>query len=155
MRRVGDNSVTSTSVDELMRRAIEATRFTYPHPNPRVGAVLISSDGSVVSVAAHQKAGEPHAEALALQDAPDVEGGTLVVSLEPCNHHGRMPPCTEAIIEAGIAKVVVGSLDPDERVSGSGVDRLADAGIDVTVGVLSSEVLSNDPGYVHWSGRRG
>jgi diaminohydroxyphosphoribosylaminopyrimidine deaminase/5-amino-6-(5-phosphoribosylamino)uracil reductase len=149
MRRVGDNSVTSTSVDELMRRAIEATRFTYPHPNPRVGAVLISADGSVVSVAAHQKAGESHAEVLALQDAPDVEGGTLVVSLEPCNHHGRMPPCTEAIIEAGIAKVVVGSLDPDERVSGSGVDRLADAGIDVTVGVLSSEVLSNDPGYFH------
>ncbi len=149
MRRVGDNSVTSTNVDELMRRAIEASRPTNPHPNPRVGAVLTSIDGTVMSVAAHQKAGQPHAEVLAFNAAGDVGGGTLVVTLEPCNHHGRTPPCTEAIIDAGIARVVVGALDPDRRVSGNGVTRLREAGIDVTVGTLESAVLDNDPGYFH------
>ena len=149
MRRVGDNSVTSTNVDELMRSAIDATRSTYPHPNPRVGAVLTSMDGTVASVAAHQTAGQPHAEVLALETAGDVRGGTMVVTLEPCNHQGRTPPCTEAIIDAGIARVIVGALDPDERVSGSGVARLRESGIDVTVGVLESDVLDNDPGYFH------
>jgi len=149
MRRVGDNSVTSTNVDELMRRAIEATRSTYPHPNPRVGAVVTSIDGTVTSVAAHEMAGQPHAEVLALEAATDGRGGTLYVTLEPCNHHGRTPPCTDAIIDAGITAVVIGALDPDERVSGSGVARLTEAGIDVTVGVEEAAVLGNDPGYFH------
>jgi diaminohydroxyphosphoribosylaminopyrimidine deaminase/5-amino-6-(5-phosphoribosylamino)uracil reductase len=149
MRRVGDNSVTSPNVDELMRRAIEATRSTHPHPNPRVGAVVTSIDGAVTSVAAHQMAGQPHAEILALEASTEVRGGTLVVTLEPCNHHGRTPPCTDAIIDAGISRVVVGALDPDERVSGDGVARLSEAGIDVTVGVLETEVRDNDPGYFH------
>jgi diaminohydroxyphosphoribosylaminopyrimidine deaminase/5-amino-6-(5-phosphoribosylamino)uracil reductase len=149
MRRVGDNSVTSTNVDELMRRAIEATLPTYPHPNPRVGAVLLSPEGDVLVVAAHESPGQPHAEILALDVVGDTSGTTLVVTLEPCNHHGLTPPCTQAIIEARVARVVVGATDPDPRVSGQGIDRLKDAGVDVTVGVLQDEVVANDPGYFH------
>ncbi len=149
MRRVGDNPVAGTSVDELMRNAIEATRSTHPHPNPRVGAVLISPEGVLLSVAAHESPGQPHAEVLALQRVDDASGVTLVVTLEPCNHHGRTPPCTEAIIEAGVARVVVGVRDPDLRVSGQGIDRLREAGVDVSVGVLFDDVVANDPGYFH------
>jgi len=153
MRRVGDNPVAGPTVDEMMRRAIEATRSTYPHPNPRVGAVLISSGGAVLSVAAHPSPGEPHAEVLVLDDAgtpaQGAVGSTLFVTLEPCNHHGRTTPCTETIIEAVVTRVVVGATDPDERVSGSGIDRLTAAGIEVTVGVLEHDVVANDPGYFH------
>lgn len=149
MRRVGDNPVASTSVDTAMRQAIDATRSTYPHPNPRVGAVLISPDGDIVSIVSHRGPGEPHAEILALDDASSAAGATLVVTLEPCNHHGRTGPCTEAIIESGVARVVIGAVDPDTRVSGTGIERLQAAGIDVEVGVLVDEVVANDPGYFH------
>ena len=149
MRRVGDNSVASSSVEQLMRRALEATHTTYPHPNPRVGAVLSTPDGVVLATAAHQVKGGPHAEVLVLDDIQDTEGTTLFVTLESCNHHGETPPCTEAIINAGVARVIVGATDPDERVSGSGLERLMSAGIDVSVGVLSDDVVANDPGYFH------
>jgi diaminohydroxyphosphoribosylaminopyrimidine deaminase/5-amino-6-(5-phosphoribosylamino)uracil reductase len=149
MRRVGDNPVTSTDVDELMRRALEETRTTDPHPNPRVGAVLTSPEGTVVAIAAHQSAGQPHAEALALETAADTTGCTLTVTLEPCNHHGATPPCTDAIIEAGITRVIVGVEDPDERVRGVGIERLRTAGIEVTVGVLTEDIVANDPAYFH------
>jgi diaminohydroxyphosphoribosylaminopyrimidine deaminase/5-amino-6-(5-phosphoribosylamino)uracil reductase len=149
MRRVGDNSVASSSVEQMMRRALEATQATYPHPNPRVGAVLTTPDGVVLATAAHQVSGGPHAEVLVLDDAQDTDGTTLFVTLEPCNHHGETPPCTDAIIKAGIARVIVGATDPDDRVSGSGIERLMSAGIDVSVGVLSSDVVANDPGYFH------
>ena len=149
MRRVGDNSVASSSVEQLMRRALEATQATYPHPNPRVGAVLSTPDGVVLATAAHQSRGLPHAEVLVLDDVQDAEGATLFVTLEPCNHHGETPPCTDAIINAGVARVIVGVADPDERVSGSGIERLTSAGIDVSVGVLSGDIVANDPGYFH------
>jgi diaminohydroxyphosphoribosylaminopyrimidine deaminase/5-amino-6-(5-phosphoribosylamino)uracil reductase len=149
MRRVGDNSVASSSVERLMRRALEETHRTYPHPNPRVGAVLTTPDGVVLATAAHQARGGPHAEVLVLDDVEDAEGTTLFVTLEPCNHHGETPPCTDAIIDAGIARVIVGATDPDERVSGGGIERLMSAGIDVSVGVLFSDVVANDPGYFH------
>lgn len=149
MRRAGHNPVAVTDAEELMRMAIEATRNTYPHPNPRVGAVLMSQDGDVVSVAAHQGQGLPHAEVLAIGNVPSAYNATLFVSLEPCNHHAHTPPCTEAILSAGITRVFVGALDPDERVAGSGVERLRADGVDVTVGMLSDEVVANDPGYFH------
>ncbi len=149
MRRVGDNPVTGPSVDTLMRRAIEETRGTFPHPNPRVGAVLTSPDGAVLSVGAHQRAGEAHAEVLALDAVEDASGCSLYVTLEPCNHLGRTPPCTEAIIAAGITKVIVGAFDPDKRVAGSGVQFLRDAGIDVVTGPLEADVVANDPAYFH------
>lgn len=149
MRRAGDNPVDSTHVDEMMRYAIEASRSTFPHPNPRVGAVLTSPEGTVLSVAAHLTSGEPHAEILALDLADNTSGTTLYVSLEPCNHHGKTPPCTDAIIDAGVSRVLVGTPDPDVRVSGQGIQRLRAAGIEVTVGLLADEVVANDPGYFH------
>jgi diaminohydroxyphosphoribosylaminopyrimidine deaminase/5-amino-6-(5-phosphoribosylamino)uracil reductase len=104
----------------------------------------------VVAEAAHLRAGEPHAEILALQQAREAaKGATMYVTLEPCSHHGRTPPCTDALIDAGIGSVIVAVTDPDERVSGQGIARLRAAGIDVATGVLSEEVEAADPGYFH------
>jgi diaminohydroxyphosphoribosylaminopyrimidine deaminase/5-amino-6-(5-phosphoribosylamino)uracil reductase len=149
MRRTVDNPFDSAAVDRLMRRAVEATSGTYPHPNPRVGAVVISPDGTVRNVGAHVRPGTPHAERLALEGLGDTSGDTMVVTLEPCSHHGRTQPCTDAIIEAGIVRVFIGTVDPDERVSGRGVATLRDAGIEVLETGLSEMVEGNDPGYYH------
>lgn len=100
-------------------------------PNPRVGAVVVVRD-EVIGEGWHRRAGESHAEVLALEAAGEAaRGATLYCSLEPCAHHGRTPPCVDAIIGAGIARVVVGVIDPDPRVSGSGLARLAGAGVAV------------------------
>lgn len=148
MRHVVDNTVDRTDVDHAMRRAIAETAGTFPHPNPRVGAVILDSSGNVVSSAAHLRKGEAHAEHLAI-DSRSLPDHTLVVTLEPCNHFGSTPPCTEAIIESGIRRVVVGAVDPDPRVAGRGIERLREAGVDVTVGTLADEVEANDPAYFH------
>ncbi|MCL1599757.1 MAG: bifunctional diaminohydroxyphosphoribosylaminopyrimidine deaminase/5-amino-6-(5-phosphoribosylamino)uracil reductase RibD [Actinomycetia bacterium] len=147
MRRAVDNQLDGPGVDELMHRALQATAGTLPHPNPRVGAVIVNPQGEVLSVAAHEGPGTPHAERLALEGLDDVTGHTLVVTLEPCNHHGRTPPCTDAIIEAGISRVIVGTRDPDPQVRGRGIERLQDAGIDVIESALSGIVEANDPVY--------
>jgi diaminohydroxyphosphoribosylaminopyrimidine deaminase / 5-amino-6-(5-phosphoribosylamino)uracil reductase len=104
-------------------------------PNPMVGAVVVQA-GEVVGEGFHPGAGQPHAEVWALRAAADrAAGSTVYVNLEPCNHYGRTPPCTEALIQAGVRRVVVGMIDPDPRVAGSGVERLRQAGIEVVVGV--------------------
>lgn len=145
-----DNLSGSRRVDESMRRALAVAAETRPHPNPRVGAVVFSSDGRIVAEHAHDGPPNPHAEAAALEAAGlAATGGTLVVTLEPCDHHGRRPPCTDAIIAAGITRVFVGVPDPDARVSGRGIARLRAAGIDVACGILQDEVEANDPGYFH------
>jgi diaminohydroxyphosphoribosylaminopyrimidine deaminase/5-amino-6-(5-phosphoribosylamino)uracil reductase len=146
VRHATDNTVDRRDDDAVMRVALEMTRETFPHPNPRVGAVIVSPDGAIVSAAAHQHPGDLHAERLAIADL-DVTGHTLVVTLEPCDHTGLTPPCTEAIIEAGISRVVVGAGDPDPRVQGRGVARLREAGIDVVEGVLADAVEANDAAY--------
>ena len=136
--------------DRFMRRAVDLAQAHRTHPNPRVGALVLSSDGSVVGEGAHIAAGEPHAEVVALEAAGDAAaGGTLVVTLEPCSHHGRTPPCADAIIDSGLSRVVVAMRDPDERVSGSGLERLAAAGVEVVEGVLVDEAAAINEAYVH------
>nr|WP_315862209.1 bifunctional diaminohydroxyphosphoribosylaminopyrimidine deaminase/5-amino-6-(5-phosphoribosylamino)uracil reductase RibD [Halomicronema hongdechloris] len=118
-------------------------------PNPLVGAVVVR-EGQLVGEGAHPGAGHPHAEVFALQAAADqARRATLYVNLEPCNHYGRTPPCTEAILQAGIARVVVGMVDPDERVSGQGIERLRQAGVEVTVGVAEADCQKINEAFVH------
>jgi len=145
-----NNPAAGGSHAEWMRRALDLARDTNPHPNPRVGAVVVSADGVLVGEAAHRRPGEAHAEAAALLDAAErARGGTLFVTLEPCDHQGRTGPCTRAILEAGIARVVVGIGDPDGRVSGTGIRRLRKAGLSVIENVLATEAETLDPGYFH------
>lgn len=104
-------------------------------PNPRVGAVLVDAGGRVVGEGHHERAGLPHAEAAALEAAGGAaRGGTLYVNLEPCAHQGRTPPCVEALVAAGVARVVCSIADPDNRTAGAGIARLREAGIAVEVG---------------------
>lgn len=118
-------------------------------PNPLVGCVIVQA-GNIVGEGWHPQAGQPHAEVFALQAAGDYSrGATLYVNLEPCNHYGRTPPCTEAVIQAGIKTVVVGLIDPDPRVSGSGVARLRQAGLEVITGVLEPACRDLNEAFVH------
>src|SRR5690606_34424698 len=108
-------------------------------PNPLVGSVIVN-DNRIVGIGAHLKAGEPHAEIHALRMAGEAaRGGTIYVTLEPCSHHGRTGPCALAIIEAGLKKVVVATLDPNPIVAGNGVKMLEEAGIEVIVGIRQKE----------------
>jgi diaminohydroxyphosphoribosylaminopyrimidine deaminase/5-amino-6-(5-phosphoribosylamino)uracil reductase len=121
----------------MMRRCLELAQRAAGQtaPNPLVGCVIVQQ-GEIVGEGFHPKAGEPHAEVFALRAAAEkAEGATLYVNLEPCNHFGRTPPCTEAVIAAKLKRVVVGMVDPNPKVAGSGIDRLRSTGIDVMVGV--------------------
>ncbi len=133
-----------TSTDrELLSRAVELARngMGRVHPNPIVGAV-IARDGEVVGEGWHEQFGGPHAERQAIADAAgaDLSGATMYVSLEPCCHHGKTPPCTDAIIEAGIGRVVVASDDPSERANGRGLGILRDEGVDVVILPSTDEI---------------
>ena len=133
-----------------MRRAIELAAPHRTHPNPRVGAVIVDESGQVVGEGAHHGVGQPHAEVVALTEARDrARGSTLFVTLEPCSHQGETPPCAGTVVEAGVRKVVIGAIDPDQRVSGAGVAWLKEAGIEVETGVLAQEAESVDPAYFH------
>ncbi|MDF2729737.1 MAG: ribD [Acidimicrobiia bacterium] len=133
-----------------MRRAIELAAPHRTHPNPRVGAVIVDESGQVVGEGAHHGVGRPHAEVVALTEARDqARGSTLFVTLEPCSHQGETPPCAGTVVEAGVRKVVIGAIDPDQRVSGAGVAWLKAAGVEVETGVLAQEAESVDPAYFH------
>ncbi len=117
-------------------------------PNPMVGAVVIQN-GEIVGEGWHPGAGQPHAEVFALRAAGNRSpGATIYVSLEPCNHHGRTPPCTEAVIAAGIKKVVVGMIDPNPLVAGGGIERLQSAGIEVVTGVETAACEKLNEGFI-------
>jgi len=108
-------------------------------PNPLVGAVVVQG-GKIIGKGYHRKAGTPHAEVYALQEAGELaQGSTLYVTLEPCCHYGRTPPCTEAIIQAGIKRAVIAVYDPNPLVAGKGIQALQDAGLEVRIGVLEKE----------------
>jgi len=132
-----------TSNDErFMRRALELADQGrgLTSPNPMVGAVVVAPSGEVVGEGVHRRAGGPHAEITALRAAgPRTRGATLYVTLEPCAHHGRTPPCAQAVMEAGVSRVVAPLADPNPLVAGRGFDALRDAGIEVSVGLLAEE----------------
>ncbi|NGY03486.1 bifunctional diaminohydroxyphosphoribosylaminopyrimidine deaminase/5-amino-6-(5-phosphoribosylamino)uracil reductase RibD [Solimonas terrae] len=127
----------------LAERGIYTTQ-----PNPRVGCVIVA-DGLVVGEGAHLRAGEPHAEVYALRMAGErARGAELFVTLEPCSHHGRTPPCADALIAAGVRKVTVAMVDPNPQVSGRGIARLRAAGIEVETGLLEGEAGKLNRGFV-------
>lgn len=135
---------------EYMARAIQlAWRGRYStHPNPRVGCVIVK-DNRILGEGWHERAGEAHAEVHALSKAgPEARGATAYVTLEPCSHFGRTPPCARALIDAGVAHVVVATEDPNPAVSGRGLQQLRDAGIRVTEGVLAEEAARLNPGFM-------
>jgi diaminohydroxyphosphoribosylaminopyrimidine deaminase / 5-amino-6-(5-phosphoribosylamino)uracil reductase len=118
-------------------------------PNPMVGSVIVK-DGLVIGEGFHPKAGEPHAEVFALRSAgAQAQGATLYVNLEPCSHHGRTPPCADAVIQAGIIRVVIGMVDPNLLVSGNGIRRLEAAGLSVTVGIESEACQQLNEAFIH------
>ena len=133
-----------------MLRALElGARGLYTTtPNPRVGCVLVRA-GQVVGEGWHERAGGPHAEVVALGAAGDAaaRGATAYVTLEPCSHHGRTPPCANALIAAGVARVVVAMRDPHPAVCGAGIERLRNAGIEVTLGLLGDEARELNIGF--------
>jgi len=133
-----------------MARALELARkgLYSTHPNPRVGCVIVR-DGRIVGEGWHIRAGEPHAEVHALREAGELaRGACAYVTLEPCSHHGRTPPCAEALVKAGVARVVAAMQDPNPQVAGNGLKRLNDAGIEVASGVLEAEARALNPGFL-------
>ncbi|MZP43568.1 bifunctional diaminohydroxyphosphoribosylaminopyrimidine deaminase/5-amino-6-(5-phosphoribosylamino)uracil reductase RibD [Heliobacterium gestii] len=140
----------------FMGRALElaALALGRTSPNPVVGSV-ITQGGRIVGEGYHQKAGTPHAEVHALRQAGEAaRGGTLYVTLEPCNHHGRTPPCTEAIIAAGVTRVVAAVPDPNPQVAGTGFARLREAGIEVEVGVMADAATAINQSFFTWVTRK-
>ena len=141
----------TTNDERMMRLAVDTacTARLRSRPNPWVGAVVVAQNGEVFTGATLEP-GNAHAEIVALNAAAHhAQGSTLFSTLEPCNHTGRTGPCTQAIIDAGVSRVVVGTLDPDSKVSGSGVQHLRDAGLTVDVGVLEQEVKQQLAAYLH------
>lgn len=133
-----------------MARAIRLARkgLYTTHPNPRVGCVLVK-EGEIVGTGWHERAGEPHAEINAILEAGEkTRGATAYISLEPCCHHGRTPPCTDALIQAGISHVVTAMPDPNPKVAGQGMQALSDAGIEITTGLLRKEAEALNPGFI-------
>ncbi len=132
-------------IEEAMRLAIrEAEKFAgATNPNPPVGAAGLDAEGNILALAAHERAGQPHAERNLIQIFQDMgeleELHTLVVTLEPCNHQGKTPPCTTGILGTNIKQVFIGTLDTNPHVAGKGIETLRSAGIHVEVGILESE----------------
>lgn len=129
-----------------MRRALElaANGAAYASPNPMVGAIIVAPDGRIIGEGWHRRCGEGHAEvnavaSVAEADIPLLGKSTMFVTLEPCSHFGKTPPCARMIVERGIPRVVVAMADPNPKVSGRGIGILRDAGVEVEVGLLSDE----------------
>lgn len=143
MNMIANDQLWMSKALQLARRGIYST-----HPNPRVGCVIVA-ENQVIGQGWHQKAGEPHAEVHALRDAgSNAKDATAYVTLEPCSHFGKTPPCADALIKAGVKRVVVAMQDPNPKVAGQGIARLQGAGIDVTCGVLEQEAYTLNKGFI-------
>lgn len=134
----------STIIETMRLACAEARKWLgATSPNPPVGAAALDSEGKILALTAHQRAGELHAEAVLIEQCRRQNLlhliDTLCITLEPCNHHGRTPPCTEAIIAAGIKRVALGARDPNPHVKGGGIERLKQAGIEVISGINEDE----------------
>ncbi len=145
-------STTDPAFDaHYMRRCLELAAQAIGHtaPNPMVGCVIVKDD-QIIAEGFHPKAGEPHAEIFALRAAGEQAiGATLYVNLEPCNHHGRTPPCSDAVIASGVTRVVVGMVDPNPLVAGSGIEKIRSQGISVTVGVEEDACQTLNEAFIH------
>jgi len=141
-------------LDTLMRDALALAEhaIALSEPNPRVGCVIVSADGRVIGRGHTQQAGGPHAEVMALRDAAahgeSVRGATVIVSLEPCSHHGRTPPCCDALIDASVARVMMAIEDPNPLVAGQGSARLRAAGIEVHCGPQAEAARELNIGFI-------
>ncbi|MBZ4664930.1 bifunctional diaminohydroxyphosphoribosylaminopyrimidine deaminase/5-amino-6-(5-phosphoribosylamino)uracil reductase RibD [Mahella sp.] len=136
----------------FMQRALELARMGWgtTNPNPMVGAVVVK-DGRIIGEGYHKKAGEPHAEINALRDAGDAaRGSTVYVTLEPCSHFGRTPPCADALIKAGVKEVVIAMEDPNPRVAGRGINALRQAGIKVITGIMERDACSLNEVFIKY-----
>ena len=133
-----------------MRRALRlAALGRHASPNPMVGCVLVDDAGRVVGEGWHPQPGQPHAEVFALRDAGEAaREATAFVTLEPCAHHGRTPPCTDALLAAGVRRVVAAMTDPDPRVGGQGLERLRTGGVEVSVGACEAEARALNVAYL-------
>ena len=135
--------------EKYMRRCLQLAQNGQQNakPNPMVGAVIVSADGRIIGEGYHVRCGEGHAEVNAFasvrtEDEPLLKEATIYVSLEPCSHYGKTPPCADLIIKKGVRRVVVGCVDPYAEVQGRGIRKLREAGIEVTVGVLEKECMA-------------
>jgi len=131
---------------KFMKRALQLAKLgaTQAAPNPMVGAVVVC-DNIIIGEGYHEKCGEPHAEVNAINSVKNrllLAKSTIYVTLEPCSHWGKTPPCADLIIDSGIKKVIIGTLDPFSKVSGRGVEKLQNAGVEVVVDMLKEECLS-------------
>jgi diaminohydroxyphosphoribosylaminopyrimidine deaminase / 5-amino-6-(5-phosphoribosylamino)uracil reductase len=136
---------------EMMQKCLQLAQQAAgkTSPNPLVGSVIVKDD-KIIGEGFHPGVGQPHAEVFALQQAGEAaKGATVYVNLEPCNHYGRTPPCSEALIKAEVAKVVTGMVDPDPRVAGGGIKKLRDAGIEVVVGVEETACRQLNEAFIH------
>ena len=144
--------------EKYMARCIELARGGegYTAPNPMVGAVIVHK-GKIIGEGFHRKCGEAHAEVNAIASVRDealLRDSTIYVSLEPCSHYGKTPPCAELIIKKGIPRVVVGTLDPFPEVSGRGIRMLREAGIEVVTGVLEEEARALNSAFMTFQIRK-
>jgi diaminohydroxyphosphoribosylaminopyrimidine deaminase/5-amino-6-(5-phosphoribosylamino)uracil reductase len=134
---------------QCMARALRLARkgLYSTHPNPRVGCVIAQAEG-VIGQGWHELAGAPHAEIMALRDAGTAaKASTVYVTLEPCSHHGRTPPCAAALLQAGVSRVVIASADPNPQVNGQGLDRLKADGVKVEMGLMAAEAEQLNAGF--------
>lgn len=144
---MNERSVSDIEYMQLAIRLAERGLYT-TDPNPRVGCVLVK-DGQIIGEGWHQRAGEPHAEIVALAQAGNhATGSTVYVTLEPCSHTGKTPPCADALIDAGVSKVVVAMVDPNPLVAGNGLRRLNENGITTESGLLENQAKALNPGFI-------
>lgn len=147
--------------EQYMRRCLQLARngMQNAKPNPMVGAVIVAADGRIIGEGYHVRCGEGHAEVNAFasvrpEDEPLLSKATIYVSLEPCSHYGKTPPCADLIVSKGVKRCVVGCVDPFAKVQGRGIQKLRDAGIEVTVGVLEAECRQINKRFITYNEHR-